>query len=128
VEPEGSLPHSQKPATCPYPELTFYQTISPGPSLCQMFRNMVTFYGEELLAPLPTPKMEDHLLSAVRDCLFNVFAATLHIRRPFLHPQPQDAPYCGDGPTYRGDGPTYRVPLATEAVIRLVSALCLGMV
>jgi hypothetical protein len=32
-----------------------------------------------LLAPCPTPKLEDHTLSAVRDCLFNIFAATLHI-------------------------------------------------
>jgi hypothetical protein len=38
---------------------------------------MVNFYGEELLAPRPTPKLEDHPLSAVRDCLFNIFAATL---------------------------------------------------
>jgi len=37
------------------------------------------FHGEELLAPRPTPKLEDHPLSAVRDCLFNLFAATLHI-------------------------------------------------
>jgi hypothetical protein len=29
-----------------------------------------------LLAPRPTAKLEDHLLSAVRDCLFNIFAAT----------------------------------------------------
>jgi hypothetical protein len=29
-----------------------------------------------LLAPRPTPKLEDHPLSAVRDCLFNIFAAT----------------------------------------------------
>jgi hypothetical protein len=35
-----------------------------------------------LLAPRPTPKLEDHPLSAVRDCLFNIFAATLHIWRP----------------------------------------------
>jgi hypothetical protein len=35
------------------------------------------FYGEELLAPRPTPKLEDHPLSAVRDCLFKIFAATL---------------------------------------------------
>ena len=27
----------------------------------------------------PTPKLEDHPLSAVRDCLFNIFAATHHI-------------------------------------------------
>ena len=36
-------------------------------------------YGEGLLAPRPTPKLENHPLSAVRDCLFNLFAATLHI-------------------------------------------------
>jgi hypothetical protein len=63
------------------------------------FRYFVTwliFYGEELLAPRPTPKLEDHFLSAVRDCLFSIFAATLRIWRPFLQPQPEDAPCCGD--------------------------------
>jgi len=35
------------------------------------------FFGEELLAPRPTPKLEENILSAVRDCLFNIFAATL---------------------------------------------------
>ena len=44
-----------------------------------MFLNKIRLYGEELLAPRPTPKLEDHPLSAVRDCLFNIFAATLHI-------------------------------------------------
>jgi hypothetical protein len=48
MEPGGSLPHSQEPATCPC------QTISAGPRPCEMFRNMVIFYGEELLAPRPT--------------------------------------------------------------------------
>jgi hypothetical protein len=51
MEPEGSLPHSQEPATCPYPEpyevpfpvLKSYQRISPGPRLCMVFRNMVIF-------------------------------------------------------------------------------------
>jgi hypothetical protein len=42
-----------------------------------VFRNKFIFYGVELLAPRPTPKLEDHTLSAVRDCLFNIFAATL---------------------------------------------------
>ena len=37
------------------------------------------FHGEALLAPRPTPKLEDYPSSAVRDCLFNLFAATLHI-------------------------------------------------
>jgi hypothetical protein len=43
-----------------------------------MIRNKTSFYGE-LLAPRPTPKLEDHPLSAVRGCLFNIFAASLHI-------------------------------------------------
>jgi hypothetical protein len=76
----------------PPPVPILSQRISPGPRLCIVFRNMEIFYGEELLAPRPTPKLEGHPLSAVRDCLFNVFAATLHIHRPFLHPQPEDAP------------------------------------
>ena len=37
------------------------------------------FYREGLLAPRPTPKLEDHPLSAVHDCLFNLLAATLLI-------------------------------------------------
>jgi hypothetical protein len=101
------------------PPVPIYQRISPGPRLCIVFRNMVIFYGEELLAPRPTPKLEDQPLSAVRDCLFNIFAPILHIRRPFLHPQPENAPCRGDrdpiivvtgtdlswwqGPNYRGD-------------------------
>jgi len=32
-----------------------------------------------LLVPRPTPKLEDHPLSAVRECLFDVLASTLHI-------------------------------------------------
>ena len=43
------------------------------------FRNMIRFYSEKLLAPRPTPTLGDHPLSAVRDFLFNIFAATLHI-------------------------------------------------
>jgi hypothetical protein len=34
-----------------------------------MMRNIIRFYGE-LLAPSPTPNLEDHALSAVRHCLF----------------------------------------------------------
>jgi len=41
-------------------------------------RNKAIFYGEELLAPCPTPRLEEHPLPAVRDCFFNIFAATLH--------------------------------------------------
>jgi hypothetical protein len=41
---------------------------------------------------LPTPKLEDRPLSAVGGCLFNKFAAILHL-------QPEDAPCCDKGPT-----------------------------
>jgi len=41
--------------------------------------NMIHFYGEELLAPCPTPNLEDHHLLVVRDYLVNIFIATLHI-------------------------------------------------
>ena len=55
------------------------QNISPGPRLTVwMFRNKIHLYGEKL-PPRPTPKLGDHPLSAVRDCLFTIFAATLHI-------------------------------------------------
>jgi hypothetical protein len=74
MEPECLLPHSQVPATCPYPK---YQSRSE--DSVWTFRNKIRFYGEELLPPPPTPKLKDHTLSAVRNCLFNIFAATLHI-------------------------------------------------
>ena len=44
-----------------------------------MFPNILNVYGEQLLVSRPTPKLEDHPVSAVRDCLFNIFAATHHI-------------------------------------------------
>jgi hypothetical protein len=43
-----------------------------------LFRNYESFYGKELLTPRPTPNLEDHTLSAVRDCLYNTFAAIPH--------------------------------------------------
>ena len=49
-------------------------SISP----CEYFLTKF-FHGEALLAPRPTPKLEDHPSSAVCDCLFNIFATTLHI-------------------------------------------------
>ena len=63
-----------------FPLLRSYQSISPDPRLSLWAtRNRICFYGEELLAPHPTPKLEDYPLSAVRDCIFNIFPATLHI-------------------------------------------------
>jgi hypothetical protein len=34
-------------------------TIGSGPRLCRLYRNIIIFYGEELLAPRLTPKVED---------------------------------------------------------------------
>jgi len=60
--------------------LRSYRSISQGPRLfLQIIRNTILFYGEELLATCPTSKLGDHSLSAVRNYLFNIFAATLHI-------------------------------------------------
>jgi hypothetical protein len=51
----------------------------PGPRLILwLFHNTIRFHGEQLSTPHTTPKLEDRPLSAVRDCLFNIFAATLH--------------------------------------------------
>ena len=44
-----------------------------------VFRNKASFYGQELSTPRPTTNLRDHPLSAVRDCLFNIFVATLFI-------------------------------------------------
>jgi hypothetical protein len=94
---EGLLPHSQ--VSCPYPEPDryspcphmplaedyapfplrgSYQRICPGRRHMYLFLK-ASFYGEELSAPRPTPKLEARPLSVVRDCLFNVFVATFHI-------------------------------------------------
>jgi len=35
-----------------------------------------------LLPPRPNLKLKDHPFSAVRDCLFDIFAATLNVWRP----------------------------------------------
>jgi hypothetical protein len=45
------------------------------------FCNVLVFYSEKLFVPHPTPKLEDHPLLAVHDCLFNIFTAILHIWR-----------------------------------------------
>jgi hypothetical protein len=73
-------------------------SLSPRPY--KIFSNIMTFYGEDLLAPHPTSNLGNHPLSSVHHCLFKIFAATIHIWRPFLHPQPEDAPCCGGRDNY----------------------------
>jgi hypothetical protein len=75
---------------------SFIQRIRPGPRLYCVFRNKFIFYSERLLALRPTLKLEDHPLSFISDCLFNLFAATPHSWRSSLHPQLEDVTCCGD--------------------------------
>jgi hypothetical protein len=51
----------------------------------------------ELASLCPTPTLIVHHLSAVRYCIFGIYAATLHIWRSFLRPQPEESPCRGDG-------------------------------
>ena len=60
------------------------------------FRNTISFNVAELSTPRHNPKREDHPLSAVRDCLFQFIRSYPPYRRPFLHPQPENAPCRGD--------------------------------
>jgi hypothetical protein len=73
---------------------SFIKRIRLSSRLMYVFRNRLIFNGE-VLTPRPFPKLKDHPLSFVRDCLFNIFVPNLHIWRRFLHPQPEDAPCCG---------------------------------
>jgi hypothetical protein len=57
---------------------TYVEKIRPSRRPSEMFHNIGSFYSEELSAPLHIPKLEASPLSAARDCLFNIFAATLH--------------------------------------------------
>ena len=85
MEPESSLPHSRVPSTCPHPDAarpSFVGHTEVSVRILGLVREQSLtryFYGGKLLAPRPNTKLEDHLLSAFRDCLFNILAATLHI-------------------------------------------------
>ena len=71
------IPHTKSHVSFPLPRLN--QRISPGLRYIYLFRNKANFYGDELLAPCSTPKLEVHTLLAVCNCLFNIFTATIHI-------------------------------------------------
>jgi hypothetical protein len=62
----------------------------------EQFVICLCFQDEGLLARRPYPKVEDHPLLAVRDCLFTIFAAPLHAGSSHLHQQGMDAPCFGD--------------------------------
>jgi hypothetical protein len=61
---------------------TFYQRIRPGPRLSFLFRKKLGVLRWWVFSTLPNRQAGGPPLSAVRDFLFNIFAATLHICRP----------------------------------------------
>jgi hypothetical protein len=114
MEPDCSLPHSKHPATRSYPEPDQSSPCSP-PLPPKFWRSiLLLMFGVRNLVPFlhclgcttgpvedrclvkccitwlffNPPRLEDHPFLGVRDCLFNIFAAILHIWRPFFHPQP----------------------------------------
>jgi hypothetical protein len=94
--PPHPIPLPEDPSECPLSIVMPHQRLSPGPIHGFIFCSKASFYGEELLALCPKPKLHDHPSSAVCDCLFDIFAATIPYWRPFLEPQPEDAPCRGD--------------------------------
>lgn len=47
-----------------------------------LYKNVITIYTEELHT-IPTPKLEEHSLSGLYNCVFNTFAFTLHLWRSY---------------------------------------------
>jgi hypothetical protein len=99
MEHEGSSPHSQEPATCPYPE-PYHQRISPGPRLCMVFRNMVIFLRWGVVSTSPNTQAGGPPL---------VGCPRLHIRSypSYLEAVPPSATRGRAMPWWQG--PTYRV-------------------
>jgi hypothetical protein len=143
MEPERSLPHSQVPATCPYPEpaqsspyphipllkiihepalyrlLTFQVpnlmslfrclvctkvSVRVRGFVCEYFVTKIRFHREELLAPRPTPKLEDH------PCQLSATAYSIYLQRPsILEDIPPSATWGHAMPWWQR--PTYRTVL-----------------
>ena len=80
-----------------------------------------------MLAPRPTPKLEDHLSSAVRGCLFNLITATLHIggRFSIRNPRTRIIAYALHIITYALHIIIYAIHIITNAVYIITHAVIL---
>jgi len=100
MEPGSSLPHSQVPATCPYPEPARTKIlVQVRGFLCEHF---VTWYvlRQEVLSILPNPQAGGPLLVGYPHLLIQYIRSYPLYWRSFLHPQPEDVPYRGDKHSY----------------------------
>jgi hypothetical protein len=60
---------------------TVFARARKSEALCNISEQADLFY-DKLLAPVPAPMLDDHSLSAICDCVLNIFAFTLYIWRP----------------------------------------------
>jgi len=94
--------------------------------LCERFVTYM-FLRWGVLAPRPTPKLEDHALSVFRGFLFDIFAATLHIggRSSIRNPRTRHSVVTGTHLSRYVS--TYVHELFMLAWVRLLSLNCLWL-
>ena len=73
-----------------------YKRINPGPRQLFMPRKKASFYGEELSTSRPNPKAGGPPLVSCPRLLIQYIRSHPPHWRPFLYPQPEDAPCRGD--------------------------------
>jgi hypothetical protein len=106
METEGSLPNSQVPPPVLILSQLDPQIISPVPWQVFMFRNKASFYGEELLAPRPTPSWRTTL------CRLSVTVQSIYSQLPsVLEAIPPSATWGRAVPWWQG--PTHHTNSST---------------
>ena len=112
MEPESSLPYSQAPATCPWCMMPPLETFPPGDpsggvfyirivlspeeaSRPRIFRNRIVSRGG-VVSTSPNPQTGGPPIVGCPRLLSQFIRSYPSYRRPFLHPQPGDAPCRGD--------------------------------
>ena len=100
MEPEGSFPSSQAPATFSYPEPTPSSPHNPFPLPQDPSRPWVVlnnfFPRGGVVSASPNPEAGGPPLVGCPRLLIQLIRSYPPYRRPILHPQPYDAPCRGD--------------------------------
>jgi hypothetical protein len=90
MEPEGSSPHSQAHATCPYPQFCLQRK-----HLAYVFRNKDFLRGKVVITS-PNPQAGGPPRVGCPRLLIQYIRSYPPNWSPFLHPQPEDAPCRGN--------------------------------